>query len=120
GPNEIHLYESAEHHGNWLDCIRSRRETIAPVEIAHRACSTCLLHHIAMKTKRRMHWDPAKERFINDDAANAILRQYLRIPGHFPQMPVRILKVPGITTPKSILSRFHNHRASASRLLQHR
>ncbi len=73
GPNEIHLYESAEHHGNWLDCIRSRKETAAPVEIAHRACSTCLLHHIAMKTKRRLHWDPAKERFINDDAANAML-----------------------------------------------
>ncbi len=80
GPNEIHLYESAEHHGNWLDCIRSRKETIAPVEIAHRACSTCLLHHIAMKTKRRMHWDPAKEHFINDDAANAMLSRPQREP----------------------------------------
>jgi len=80
GPNEIHLYESAEHHGNWLDCIRSRKETAAPVEIAHRACSTCLLHHIAMKTKRRLHWDPAKERFINDDAANAMLSRPQRAP----------------------------------------
>ena len=80
GPKEIHLYESSEHHGNWLDCIRSRKETIAPVEIAHRACSTCLLHHIAMKTKRRMHWDPAKERFINDDAANAMLSRPQRAP----------------------------------------
>jgi predicted dehydrogenase len=80
GPNEIHLYESAEHHGNWLDCIRSRKETIAPVEIAHRACSTCLLHHIAMKTKRRLRWDPAKERFINDDAANAMLSRPQRAP----------------------------------------
>lgn len=80
GPNEIHLYESAEHHGNWLDCIKSRKETIAPVEIAHRACSTCLLHHIAMKTKRRLHWDPAKEHFINDDAANTMLSRPQRAP----------------------------------------
>lgn len=80
GPNEIHLYESAEHHGNWLDCIRSRKETIAPVEIAHRACSTCLLHHIAMKTKRQLRWDPAKERFIGDDAANAMLSRPQRAP----------------------------------------
>jgi len=80
GPNEIHLYESAEHHGNWLDCIRSRKETIAPVEIAHRACSTCLLHHIAMKTKRRIKWDPVKERFIGDDAANAMLSRPQRAP----------------------------------------
>jgi predicted dehydrogenase len=80
GPNEIHLYESAEHHGNWLDCIRSRKETAAPVEIAHRACSTCLLHHIAMKTKRRMHWDPVQERFNNDEEANAMLSRPQRSP----------------------------------------
>jgi len=80
GPNEIHLYESPEHHLNWLQCIRSRKQTIAPVEIAHRACSTCLLHHIAMKTKRRLKWDPAKERFIGDDAANAMLSRPQRAP----------------------------------------
>ena len=27
GPNEIHLYESKEHHGNWLECIKSRKQT---------------------------------------------------------------------------------------------
>ena len=52
----------------------------APAEIGHRACSTCLLHHIAMKTKRHLHWDPAKERFINDDAANAMLSRPQRAP----------------------------------------
>jgi Oxidoreductase family, C-terminal alpha/beta domain len=80
GPNEIHLYESTDHHGNWLDCIRSRRQTIAPVEIAHRACSTCLLHHIAMKTRRKLFWDPLKERFRNDDEANAMLSRPQRWP----------------------------------------
>ena len=72
GPDEIHLYESHDHHGNWLDCVRSRQPTIAPVEVAHRSCSTCLLHHIAMKTKRTLHWDPLRERFKNDDEANAM------------------------------------------------
>jgi len=42
---------------------RSRREPIAPVEVAHRSCSTCLLHHIAIKTGHQLHWDPIKERF---------------------------------------------------------
>ena len=83
GPGEIHLYKSAEQHGNWLECVRSRQEPIAPVEIGHRACSTCLLHHIAMKTKRRLHWDPVKERFQNDDAANAMLSRPQRAPYHF-------------------------------------
>ena len=35
GPNEIHLYESKDHHGNWLDSIISRKETIAPVDELH-------------------------------------------------------------------------------------
>jgi predicted dehydrogenase len=80
GPNEIHLYESSDHHGNWLDCIRSRKEPITTAEIAHRSCSACLLHHIAMKTKRTLHWDPKKERFNNDDAANAMLSRPQRPP----------------------------------------
>jgi predicted dehydrogenase len=80
GPNEIHLYESSDQHGNWLDCIRSRKAPIAPAEVGHRACSTCLLHHIAMKTKRKLYWDPAKERFKNDDAANAMLSRPQRAP----------------------------------------
>ena len=66
GPNEVHLYESSDHHGNWLDSIRTRKEPIAPVEVAHRSCSACLLHHVAMKLKRKIYWDPAKEQFKND------------------------------------------------------
>lgn len=80
GPDEIHLYESREHHGNWLECIRTRRQPIAPVEVAHRACSTCLLHHIAMKTRRKLYWDPVRERFRNDDEANALLSRPQRPP----------------------------------------
>jgi predicted dehydrogenase len=80
GPGEVHLYQSDDQHGNWLDCIKSRKAPTAPAEIGHRACSTCLLHHIAMKTKRHLHWDPAKERFINDDAANAMLSRPQRAP----------------------------------------
>jgi predicted dehydrogenase len=80
GPDEIHLYESANHHRNWLECVRSRREPIAPVEVAHRSCSACLVHHIAMKLKRRVHWDPARERFKNDDEANAMVSRPQRFP----------------------------------------
>ena len=80
GPNEIHLYESKDHHGNWLECVRSRQQPIAPVEVAHRACSACLIHHMAMKAKRKLHWDPLKERFKNDDEANALLSRPQRPP----------------------------------------
>jgi predicted dehydrogenase len=80
GPNEVHLYESKDHHGNWLECMRTRQQTSAPVEVAHRSCSACLLHHIAMKTGRKLYWDPVRERFKNDDAANAMLSRHQRWP----------------------------------------
>jgi predicted dehydrogenase len=80
GPNEIHLYESAEHHANWLDCVRSRKPPATNAEIAHRSCSTCLLHHIAMKTKRKLSWDPVKECFNHDDEANSMLSRPQRAP----------------------------------------
>jgi predicted dehydrogenase len=83
GPNEVHLYKSDDQHGNWLDCIRSRKTPIAPVEVGHRACSTCLLHQIAMKAKRRLYWDPENEHFKNDDAANAMLSRPQRVPYQF-------------------------------------
>lgn len=73
GSNEFHFEVSKEHHGNWLEAIRDNKNPIAPVEEAHRACSACLLHHIAMKLNRKLYWDPAKEQFKNDAAANAML-----------------------------------------------
>ncbi len=80
GPDEIHLYVSTDQHGNWLDCIKTRQQPIAPVEVGHRACSTCLLHHLAMKTKRKLEWDPVHERFKNDDQANSMLSRPQRWP----------------------------------------
>jgi hypothetical protein len=80
GENEIHLYKSTEQHGNWLDCIKTRVQPISPVEVGHRSCSTCLLHHITMKLKRKIYWDPMNERFINDEEANSMLNRPHRFP----------------------------------------
>ncbi len=79
-PNEIHLYESKEQHGNWLESIRSRKQPVAPAEIGHRSCSACLISHISMKLPRKLYWDPAKERFKNDDEANSMLSRPMRLP----------------------------------------
>jgi predicted dehydrogenase len=84
GPNEIHLEVSTDHHGNWLEAIRTRKPPIAPVEIAHRSCSACLLHHIAMKVDRKLRWDPLRERFKDDDGANALLSRPQRAPWGLP------------------------------------
>lgn len=80
GPNDIHLYESPDIHLDWLQCIRTRRQAAVPVEVAHRSCTACLIYHIAMKHPRPLRWDPNKERFIDDDQANALLSRPQRAP----------------------------------------
>ncbi len=78
--DEINLYESDDHHGNWLDCIISRKQPIVPVEPGHRACTVCLISHIAMKLDRKLYWDPVTEEFINDREANSMLSRPQRHP----------------------------------------
>jgi len=80
GESEIHLYVSESQQGNWLDCIKSRKEPISPVEIGHRACTVCLVTHIAMKLGRKLTWNPEKELFVNDKEANSMLSRPQRYP----------------------------------------
>ena len=80
GPNETHLYKIDDQHGNWLDCIQSRKDPISPVDMGHMACVVCLISHIAMKIPRKLHWNSKAERFINDDQANALLTRSQRKP----------------------------------------
>ncbi|WP_346862749.1 Gfo/Idh/MocA family oxidoreductase [uncultured Draconibacterium sp.] len=80
GDDEIKLYVSEEQHGNWLDCIQSRKQPISPAEIGHRACSVCLISHIAMKVPGVLRWNPQAERFIDNDLANSMLSRPQRYP----------------------------------------
>jgi predicted dehydrogenase len=80
GPNEIRLYESRDHIQNFLDCVKSRRETVAPIDIAHRSISVGLLGEIAMLMGRKLKWDPEKEQFINDGEASRMLSRPMRSP----------------------------------------
>ncbi|MDR3245080.1 MAG: Gfo/Idh/MocA family oxidoreductase [Prevotellaceae bacterium] len=83
GDNLVRLYKSDDHHGNWLESVRTRHQNITPAEVAHRSCSACLLQHIAMKLGRTIYWDPTTEKFKNDDEANAMIARPQRPPYNF-------------------------------------
>ena len=52
----------------------SRKETAAPVEVAHRSITICHLANIAIRLGRqKLTWDPAKEEIVGDSEANAML-----------------------------------------------
>jgi len=80
GKDETKLYVSTNHMKNFLECMRSRKDPIAPVEVGHRSNSICILTHIAMKMGRKLQWDPQVERFVNDDEANSFLDYSHRSP----------------------------------------
>ena len=72
-PNEVHLYHSNSHSGNFLQCIRTRQRTICPVEVAARAVSALLLGGVVKQLKRPLKWDPVAEHFVGDEEANRLL-----------------------------------------------
>jgi len=82
GPDEIKLYRSRDHKQNFVDCVKSREETIAPIEVGHRSISVGLLGEIAMLTEQKLRWDPEKEVFGNSDQANRLLSRPMRAPWH--------------------------------------
>jgi len=80
-PDEIHLYTSYSHTGNFLDCIRSRKETIAPARVAHRSIMIAHLGRAALELGRDLKFDPITEKF-EDAQANRLLSRPMRGPWH--------------------------------------
>jgi predicted dehydrogenase len=81
-PKDLQVYAGLAHVRNFLDCVRSRKDPVARVEVGHRSASVCHLGNIAVRLgkKKVLHWDPAAERFTNDDEANAMLTRPMRAP----------------------------------------
>lgn len=81
-PDEVHLYKSDNHRRNLLDCMRTRKRTVAPAEVAHHSIMVAHLGAIAMKLGRKIYWDNEKEKFINDAEADRYLSRSMRSPWH--------------------------------------
>ena len=79
-PGDVHLYESYDHEGNWIECIKTRKQPICPAEIGHRTATVCHLNGIAERLGRPIKWDPVKEEIIGDDCASRWLDRPRRTP----------------------------------------
>jgi predicted dehydrogenase len=79
-PREPRLYMSLNHVENFIDCVRTRKQTICPIDEAVRSDTICHLSDIAMRLKRPLEWDPEKEVFPNDAEANRMLKRTMRSP----------------------------------------
>jgi hypothetical protein len=68
--------------GNFFECVRSRKDPIARVEVGHRSASICHLAAIALRLRRKLQWDPNQEQFVGEGAkeANAHVAREMRKP----------------------------------------
>ena len=73
---------SNDHVRNFLDCVKSRGQTISGIDAAVRVDTVCHLSDIATQLELRLTWDPKHERFTNNDTANRLLVRAMRSPWH--------------------------------------
>ncbi len=79
---KVKLYESHNHQRNFLDCVKSRKPTITPVETAHHSTLPGHLGLISMLVGRRIQWDVTNEKILKDSAASELLSRPYRAPWH--------------------------------------
>jgi len=77
---KVKLYKSRNHYRNFLDCVKSRQATIAPVETAHHSAIPGHLGLISMLTGRKIRWSVEQEEIIGDPEASKLLTREYRAP----------------------------------------
>jgi len=82
GPDEIRLFRSPGHWRNFLDCVKSRRTTLTPCEVAHRSATPGHLGQIAMLLGRKIRFNPETEEIVGDATATRMLGRPMRSPWH--------------------------------------
>lgn len=82
GPDEIHLFRSPGHWRNFLDCVKNRKTTLTPCEVAHRSATPGHLGQIAMLLGRKIRFNPETEEILGDPTATRMLGRPMRSPWH--------------------------------------
>jgi predicted dehydrogenase len=74
-PGRIKVYNSTNHLENFLEGIRTRKECIAPADIAHRSITPGHLGYVSKELGRKLQWNPKKETVVKDREANQLLNR---------------------------------------------
>ncbi len=82
GPNEVHLYDTGkgDDNFNFVQCVKSRKQTCSPIAAAHHSSGIGYLGEIACRLRRKLKWDPKKDLFKDDDEANKFVSPPMRAP----------------------------------------
>jgi len=73
------VYKSDNHMKNWLDGIRTRKPCVCTAEVGHRSVTVCHLGVIALRSGKKLQWDPEKMRATNAPEADQYIRRQRRL-----------------------------------------
>jgi predicted dehydrogenase len=80
GPDEIHLVESRNQHGNFIEAIRTRATPVSNIDDAFQSDLISHMGDIAIRTGRTIRWNPKREEIVGDEAASRMLGRAMRSP----------------------------------------
>lgn len=76
-PKIVGSQANISHVTNFFDCVKSRNKPVADVSIGHRSATVCHLGNIAVRTKKKIIWDPIAESIVGDsDATRWLTKEY--------------------------------------------
>ena len=77
---DVHLYKSKDHMGNFIECIKTRKKPVSPIEAAVQSDLISHLSNAAIRLKRPIKWDPKKEQIVGDNEAAKAINRKMRSP----------------------------------------
>jgi hypothetical protein len=83
GPGDVRLPVSQRQDQNFIDAVKSRRPAVSTLEDAVRSDIISHMCNIAIRTKRKITWDPKREMIVDDPEATRMLSRPMRAPWTF-------------------------------------
>jgi glucose-fructose oxidoreductase len=80
GPGDVSLINSTDHGQNFINAVKSRKPAISNLPDAVRSDLISHLSDIAIRTGRKISWDPTHETIVGDPSAAKMLNRTLRPP----------------------------------------
>jgi len=80
GADDVHLVQSGNHGGNFLEAVKTRQDPVSNIEDAVHSDTISHVSDIAIRCGRKLVWDPVKEDFVGDEQASRMLSRAHREP----------------------------------------
>lgn len=79
-PGDVHLLQNRHHYQDFVECVLARRKPASDIDSAVQSDFMSHLGDIAIRTQRKIVWDPEKETIVGDESLQRLMRRAMRGP----------------------------------------